>query len=554
MSLEWDKSLELGFDEIDNQHRLIFEHFYKLSEATQRGDANEILEEMVLFIFDYAQVHFNTEDKIMVEYEYPEIELQRKEHSEFTRDADEFKNQIEHEGATRELAVKITGKLFRWIIQHIRKNDKEMVEYVKKSIALREKLEGIRTSTQNENYLIGRQPILNRNEEIVAYELLFRSTGSKEVASVNDASHATASVIINTLTGFGLDQILGPHHGFINMELDLLMSDSLYILPKERVVLELLETLRITPELVERCRKLKEKGYILALDDHEFDPIYEELYYIAEIVKIDLILTPPEILDSIVERFRPYPVKMLAEKVETREEYIRCLDLGFEFFQGYYFAKPSVIEKKSVDESQATLLKLMRLHNGDSDLDLIERTFRGSPGLTYKLLMLVNSVSTGMREKIKTVRHAMTILGYQKIKHWIQLSLFASTDNSGHENPLVDMAAVRAAFMEQLANCHPQCKNRQDASEQAFMIGILSFLETIYNISIDEMVENLNLSEEVRVALVSRTGVFGKLLSLAEHVEQMDFKSAFHLFEELGISQEDVLAAQVSAYGWRERL
>lgn len=403
----------------------------------------------------------------------------------------------------------------------------------------------------NTNYLIGRQPILNRNEEIVAYELLFRSTGSRDSATVLDASQASASVIINTLSGFGLETILGPHRGFINLELELLMSDSITILPKDRVVLELLETLQVTTELVERCRALKDGGFTLALDDHEFDPVYEELYSIVDIVKVDLFQSPVERLAKMVERFSPYPVKLLAEKVETRDEYLQCRDMGFELFQGYYFAKPSVMEKKRFDDSGANLLKLMRLLNEDSEIDAIEQAFRESPGLTYKLLLLVNSVSLGIRIKIQNVRHAVATLGRQQIMRWVQLALFASNDSSGLENPLVEMAAVRAAFMEQLASRLPQFKEKQEAIDQAFMTGILSLLETIYNISMDEVIETLNLSDEVRGALTVRNGIFGKLLHVSELVERMEFSEASLQFEDMGLSQEVVLAAQMNAYNWR---
>jgi hemerythrin-like metal-binding protein len=141
MSLQWDDSLILGLDEIDSQHKTIFEHFEKLSEATQKGTSKEIIEELAVFLFDYAQVHFTTEDKIMTEYKYPEIETQRHEHGEFTRDANEIKKRIERDGATREVAIEVTGKLLRWIINHIKKHDKEMVEYIKECIALRQKYE-----------------------------------------------------------------------------------------------------------------------------------------------------------------------------------------------------------------------------------------------------------------------------------------------------------------------------------------------------------------------------------------------------------------------------
>lgn len=405
------------------------------------------------------------------------------------------------------------------------------------------------------SYLIGRQPILNRNEEVVGYELLFRSSGSHNSASFRDASYATASVIIGTLSGFGLERILGAYRGFINLDLELLMSDSLELLPRERVVLELLENLRVTPELIERCLALKEAGFVLALDDHIFDAEYEELYRIVEIVKIDLLQTPVESLAEMVRHLQPFPVKLLAEKVETREEFRQCLALGFEYFQGFYFATPSIIEKRHFDEAGANLLKLVRLVEDDADIDEIVQTFRSSPGMTYKLLLLVNSVSLGLREKIRTVQHAVAILGRQQIKRWAQLALFASDDNRGIErDPLVDMAAVRAALMEQLARCHPELKEFREAADKAFMVGILSLLETIYSISMDEVIANLNLSEEIGAALTLRSGLLGKLLDLAEMIEGMHFEAAFDRLEAMGISHEELLAAQVRAYNWRSGL
>jgi hemerythrin len=139
MALQWDESLVLGFDEIDDQHRSIFAHFEKLSEAIQEGSSKEIIEQLAKFLFEYAHVHFANEDRIMVEYKYPRIETQRKEHGEFTRDANDLQRRLEQEGATRELAIETTGKLLRWIIQHIKKHDREMVEYVKEYIALQQK-------------------------------------------------------------------------------------------------------------------------------------------------------------------------------------------------------------------------------------------------------------------------------------------------------------------------------------------------------------------------------------------------------------------------------
>lgn len=402
-----------------------------------------------------------------------------------------------------------------------------------------------------QKYLIGRQPILNRNEQICAYELLFRSAQSLTAAQVSDASQATASVILNTLAGFGIKHILGNHLGFINLELDMLMSDSLELLPKELVVLELLESLEVTPVLIERCRELKEAGFVLALDDHEFSPVYEELYQIIDIVKVDLFVTPVDTLGPVIEHYRDYPFKLLAEKVETKAEFLKCLDLGFDYFQGYYFAKPAVIEKKKISEGGAALLKLMRQLMDDAEIDEVEKTFRSSPGLTYKLLLLVNSVSFAGLQKIQTVRHAISMLGRAQIKRWVQLALFATDDSHTAENPLVDMAAVRGGFMEQMALACPRLKGNKEAPDQAFMTGILSLLESLFDIPMEQIAEELNLSDEVQQALVSRDGVYGNLLALAETLEQVNFVKASELLNELAIPYSTVMQAQMKAYNWQ---
>jgi EAL and modified HD-GYP domain-containing signal transduction protein len=402
-----------------------------------------------------------------------------------------------------------------------------------------------------QKYLIGRQPILNRDEQICAYELLFRSAHSLTEANVSDASQATASVILNTLAGFGVKQILGKHLGFINLELDILMSDSLELLPKEMIVLELLETLEVTPALIERCRELKEAGFVLALDDHDYDPIYEELYQIIDIVKVDLMATPVDTIGAAVECYRNYQFKLLAEKVETKEEFLKCLDLGFDYFQGYYFAKPAVIEKKKIDEGGAALLKLMRQLMDDAEIEEVEKTFRSSPGLTYKLLLLVNSVSFVGLQKIQTVRHAISMLGRAQIKRWVQLALFATDDSHAMENPLVDMAAVRGGFMEQMATACPRLRGNHEAADQAFMTGILSLLESLYDIPMEQIAGELNLSEEVQQALVSREGIYGNLLALAEALEQVDFVKASELLGALSIPYSTVMDAQMKAYNWQ---
>lgn len=403
------------------------------------------------------------------------------------------------------------------------------------------------------NCLIGRQAILDRNESIVAYELLFRSVASP-FSMVGDATLATASVIINSLTEFGLDNLLGEHRGFINLDADLLMDDSLNILPKGQIVIELLETIELTPQLIEHCRTLKELGFTLALDDHEYHPDFHELYDIVDIVKVDVIQSPALHMAAAIRQFRRYPLQLLAEKVETHEEFQRCLLLGFDLFQGYYFAKPSLMKKKRLCESTATMLKLMRLLGEDAELGEIEKTIKNSPGLTYKLLLLVNSVGIGLCNKIDSVGHAITMLGRRQIKRWVQLALFAGDDARGMESPLVEMAAVRASTMEHLACQHPVLKDDGQSGEKAFMVGILSILDNIYESPMEEVLRSLNLCDEIRDALLTQTGEFGRLLHVAQQLEIMELDTVVSALGGTGLTLDNVLQAQVNAYAWRSQI
>jgi EAL and modified HD-GYP domain-containing signal transduction protein len=399
--------------------------------------------------------------------------------------------------------------------------------------------------------LIGRQPILNRFEEIVAYELLFRSPDSLTSATILDSTQASASVIVSLLSDFGAREILGKYRGFINVESDLFLSDTIELLPPDTIGLELLENTAITPEIIQRCKELKAQGFVIALDDHEYCQNHEPLYNgLAEIIKIDLHQSSLEMVYSMVDRFKPYPVKLLAEKIDTRANFLRCRSLGFELFQGYFFARPSLMQRNRLGDSAGILFELLQQLSDDADLDSIERIFKKSPVMTYKLLLLVNSVSTGLREKIRTVRHALSIIGLNQLRRWAQLAVFAAEDIRGFDNPVVDMAAVRAAFMEELATLNIQgC-----TPDKAFMVGILSLMKDLYDISLEEIVSGLNLSDDIISALSDRSGSLGILLKLVEMMERLEFENVSTLLGMINITLVDVLECQNKAFKWRESM
>jgi len=403
----------------------------------------------------------------------------------------------------------------------------------------------------NRNCIIGRQPILDRNEHLYGYELLFRSTDVNE-ANIQDAGRATANVIVNTLASFGIAELLGGNKGFINIDLDMLMDEVLELLPQEHVVIELLESIEPSPPMIERCLELKKAGFLLALDDHLYSPEFAELYAIVDIVKVDLMQTPLESLPEYIEHLRPYPCKLLAEKVESMEQFAACHALGFDYFQGYYFARPDIIKKKKMDEDATNLLKLMRLLAEDANTETIEQAFRGSPSLTYKLLMLVNSVAFGQRHKIQGVGHAIAMTGRVQIKRWIQLALFAADGDDAFDHPLVDMAATRAGLMEQLTFIHPLLQFDGESADRAFMTGILSLMANIYNIAIEDIIANLNLNDEVAAALTDYGGHYGSLLRVMEHIEDLDMCSASAELTSMGINPSYLGEIQLRAFNWRK--
>lgn len=257
---------------------------------------------------------------------------------------------------------------------------------------------------------LGRQPILDVRQEIVGYELLFRSSDCNR-SSYDSQNFASASVIANALTNFGLHEVLGNKLGFINITEDVLLSETIELLPREHIVLELLESMPFNEINQKRARALKAQGFRLALDDHTYSATNAAFYQFVDIIKINLLETTNATCREMVKELKRFPVILLAECVETMEQFEECRELGFELFQGYFFARPVVLKRKAPDASKIGMLKLLESLRGDIDIEDIETVFRNYPDLSYNLIKLVNSVNIGLREKIKNLRHAIMKIG-----------------------------------------------------------------------------------------------------------------------------------------------
>ena len=368
------------------------------------------------------------------------------------------------------------------------------------------------------SFHLGRQPIINRKGELVAYELLFRN-GDQNSAQVTDDFLATAHVIQNTFTRIGLNEVLGKRLGFINVSADLLLSDVLELLPRQQIVLEILETVELTPQIIERCIALRQQGFQLALDDVvEITPQHKALLPYIQYVKLDLLAATPAQISQAVSALAQYKVKLLAEKIDSPEQRDLCMKLGFDLFQGYFFAKPVIISGKKPDPSQTSLLKLLGLVLADAENEAIETAFKLAPELTINLLKLVNSVACGVTCKIDSLGHAITILGRKQLGRWIQLLMFTQqAGNRGPADPLAQTAAIRGKLMELMARKRfPQDRSLPD---KAFMVGMFSLLDALFQMPLNELIAPLHLSDDVKEALLEQKGPLGQMLAHASGIE-----------------------------------
>jgi EAL and modified HD-GYP domain-containing signal transduction protein len=400
----------------------------------------------------------------------------------------------------------------------------------------------------NDILFLGRKPILDRDQSVVAYELLFRS-GINNSAEITDDIPATSTAINHAFTELGIEAALGPYGGFIHMNESLLMSDVVEILPASKIVIEIPQTAQISDRLMARCTELKKKGFTLALDNitHD-DPEARALLDLVDIVKIDLVTVDRSTLEALVARVKEWPVQVLAEHVDSLELLDLCMRLGFDLFQGYFFARPHIASGKPLSQSRPILLKLLSQVTTDADIDDIVATLQQYPSLSINLLRLTNSAASGIQHKVTSLASAITILGRRQLQKWILILLYS--ENSGNSNtshPLLQLAARRGKLMEILASTQ-----RDKAFEEtAFMIGILSLMDALLGLPMDEILTSISVSTEVADALASRAGSLGKLLTLVENLESGSMENIDAcLHTSAYISLHDISLAQAGSLQW----
>lgn len=366
---------------------------------------------------------------------------------------------------------------------------------------------------QYENVFVGRQPILAPNMKTIAYEVLYRDCEHGQ-AVFTDEAVATATVLLNTYLDIGLEQVVGSHLAFLNIPKQFLLEGYCEALPKNRVVLEILENVEPTPQAIEALRVLSQQGYTIALDDFVYDDRFLPFLELADIVKIDVLGKNAEQIQKEVSQLRDFRVRLLAEKVETREVYETCKNLGFYYFQGYFFFRPDIIRGREIPANRGALLELMgKIQNPYIPFERLVEYIRNDLSLSYKVLRYVNSAYVGLPKRVNSIEHAACLVGIDQIQTWATLIMMSSEQTQAPE--ILVIALVRAKMCEQLGR-----QLDLVSPEKYFTMGLLSVLEALYESPMADIINQLPLPTDIQEALVDGTGEMGTLLSYVKAYEQ----------------------------------
>lgn len=363
---------------------------------------------------------------------------------------------------------------------------------------------------------VGRQPIFNKKLKVIAYELLFRANTEDNKAVIVGGDVASAKVMMNTLAELGLSEVVGPHQrAFINFTEALLLKEFQPFYPQSKVVVEVLEDIEITPKLIQSLHQLKKQGYTIALDDYLCHPDYQILEQYADIIKIDILSIDFETLPKHIERIKAKGIYLLAEKVETNEQYEMCAELGFDYFQGYFFAKPNTVTGKRLPNNKLTLLELLvKVYEPDINISVLTKLISNNVALSQKLLTFI-SESNFCKMPIVSIHDAILRFGLNRLQSWTCMLVLSGVENKPTE--LLITSIIRAKFCELLSD-----KLGGFSKDVYFTVGLFSCLDTVMDCDLKILVNKLGLADSLKDAVLSKEGLLGSALHMVERLEAGD--------------------------------
>ncbi len=395
---------------------------------------------------------------------------------------------------------------------------------------------------------VARQPIFNRKQNTVGYELLFRDGESNAYPSHIEANRATYRLIIENFLSLGTNPAIKSSRCFINFPYQSLIRRLPYSLSRNKIIIEVLETCEPTDELLEAIKELHSNGYMIALDDFTLTPEWHRFLPFAHIIKLDIRDMGVESACELVREYRYKKSKhqFLAEKVETAEEFRAVKKAGFKFFQGFFFSRPEMIKTEYLGPEQIIALRLFHeVCKSEPNFERMETIISQDVSLSYQLLSFVNNQSTRLEVPISSFRQALIYLGQDKLKMFVSL-VVASYVSSNKPRELYNLSLQRAQFCEQMSRYPPFAKYGQ----QGFMIGLLSIIDALFDRPLDILLETLPITDIVKRALLHREGEFGTLIAMEECFERADWQGIEDLCYHLKVSVDEVKWHLIEAQRW----
>jgi EAL and modified HD-GYP domain-containing signal transduction protein len=408
-----------------------------------------------------------------------------------------------------------------------------------------------------DSLFLGRQPIIDATESVIGYQLLFRDSSENRATPV-EPGLATADVVCKAFAELGLVNALGANKAFVIVDATAICADTIELLPASGVVFDLPATVAADPVVAARCHALGQRGYTFCLNElceisETLIPLLKQAMYAKLNLKnlSDAVLRP--LLNQLAD-FRPLPI---ASHVETQADHKRAMTLGFHFFQGFYFAEPTVVEGKKLEPATRGLIHLIKRLHEDAELSEIEQIFKSEAALTVNLLRLTNSAAMGLRTRITSVRQAVTVVGRRQILRWLQLLLYSRPnrqDDSIERNPLMQLAAFKGNFMERLTRCY--CADQRALPDAAFLCGLMSLMPAALKLPMTEILNHIAIDEQIRIALLTREGELGLLLELTDLYDNDDPAGAERVLAQLGqrISRATLNQCLADSMGWVQSL
>lgn len=395
---------------------------------------------------------------------------------------------------------------------------------------------------------VARQPIFGVDNQLVGYELLYRNDVTASGAATSGVSDRAMSTetVLRSVVGLGLSQLTGGHHAWINFTADLIKERVYELLPKDGVVIEVLETVVVDDQLVDEVQRMHEHGWKVALDDMVLSAGTARLVPFASYLKVDVLGLAADRIAEVGALFGGAGKTLLAERVETREVRDQCMAAGFTLFQGYFYSRPQLVAKKVLPTGQLAAMRLVqqlrdeRIHDAQ-----IAATLGSDAAMPYKLLQLVNTAAMG-GSGVTSLEHALRMLGRKSLARWVSLLLVSSLvtgDGTSREMALVAMR--RGRFAERAA----QVLGRDDDGV-FFIVGLFSLLDALLGVPMAEAIAPLGLAPAVASALTKGVGPYAVMLKLAESFERGDWRDVDLRAEALGLTRDDLLSAYTEAEHW----